>query len=429
MTMNQSYIYIFTSLQTKQIEELIASFDHIASLAGYQYKIKQISDHSDDISPSDYLLIPIDILSAQNISDNPDLKSIAKILPDENIILLSDGIELSDLPNNFENCPTLDLQLYFNDTETSKSQIVELITDIVLYINRKEKKQKKASVYLGPSDQNAAQALQATARELIHRGYTLVPDIANHPTKKLLDSHEVYFDMLSKVKLAVHFLSPKATLGFPDSLSTGLQLAKTTAKYAIENPGKLKRIIYIPYQESYESEAIEHAIEAIKQDNFILTNAELIQNPIEKFKSIVIAKLEEEKQDAIHVESGGIYFLSDNNIDQQLQNNILDLINKSGKHAIVRNNQLSHMDLLMQHQNNMVRCDSLVLCANSNIDWIYSIISDTKKAPGWGRTKPMQQKIIITNLEKAAIFPQEQEQFNVIGSEDLENLSSILNTF
>lgn len=430
---NSGTIFLYAEIVSGYIQKIVNIFDFVAKKSGLNYTIKAYDKTQSVLSDNDFLLVPVDELSLSNLRKSEFIQIAKNKLDERKIILLLDEIEHDVLPESLYFHPYLHLHYYLKQENTNEYanddiQIMLLIADILKYIQRNVNNSisNNFKVYLAPADSHSGQEYLALMRELLLQKIELIPEPFFHPSRSYIKNPDLFYKILSEVKLAVHFISFHNTVGFPEKLNDNLHILKLSSQYCKQNPDKpLQRIIYLTGDESAVDEGCVHAIETLKQDNDILIKGELIQNPIEKFKSIVIEKLNSNNEAIKQVKAEGNLYLLHNSDDKALIGKIIEITKRIGKTIHIANTKVGDNNLLIQHQELMVNCEDVIIIDNKSQQWLKSKMNDIKKAPGWGKKLPFKNKIFITDSHE---LPKIQgiNNFTHVSSNNLESLSQIL---
>ena len=434
--------YILKSFDNDQNEFIQTTFNYLSSVQEITNNIKIADSLKIKLSQDDFLIIVIDELSLEQITQNASNKEffLKKDFQNNQVVLILDDLSLHSLPEYLQYFQTFSLVNNENVSENeegsqnqsnkNKSNLFEIINDIVHYIKRvKLGIQKDAlTVYIGPSDDNTTLQYQKITRELLHRDYNIVPQVSNATAKELIENQEYFTNILKSADLSIHFIGHKSLMDYPEKTSSALKINEITANYCNTSEGELlQRIIYVPTEKEDSNELLSQKILQFKSDTKSLFNAEMIQTPVEKFKEVVLQKLRELSMPL------SVKTQTDDIVDD------IYLIYAPGQEKNIsvytewfkKNNisysksqiELDQLELLNYHQKKLTTCKGVVIFNNGNNEWLSRKLSDIKKSPGWGRKKPFKVKAIF-GINPESILKSNDNSFIII--DDNKKLNSAI---
>ena len=181
----------------------------------------------------------------------------------------------------------------------------------------------------------------------------------------------------------------------------------------------------MPGEKEDSNELLSQKILQFKSDTKSLFNAEMVQTPAEKFKEVVLQKLNElsmplsvktQADDVID----DIYFIYAPGQEKQISF-YTEWFTKNNINYSKSQIELDQLDLVNYHQKKLTTCKGVVIFNNGNIEWLSRKLSDIKKSPGWGRKKPFKVKAIF-GLNPESILKNNDNSFIII--DDNKKLNS-----
>ena len=125
--------------------------------------------------------------------------------------------------------------------------------------------------------------------------------------------------------------------------------------------------------------------------------AEVLETPLEDFKSIIRAELHDAIERKNLKETGGraVYFLYDKDDSSDVQPYV-DLIEKCGFHVLTPSFEGEVLQQRQKHIENLRAFDAAIIYkGKASEQWVRMKAMDLMKAPGFGRKKPVVAKAIL----------------------------------
>jgi len=286
------------------------------------------------------------------------------------------------------------------------STLVDLAYDIYnslysLTLNEKidDPRKEKQFIYLAETTIDQKDNRDILRRELHHQGYGILP-LAQLPDdgNKIPSVIQGY---LKRSVLSIHMMGAYYGEYVKNSKYSLIDLQNQLTKSHIEKSeenNKLMRIIWIPNDLKPADQRQSLYLKRLKRDE-AQEKTEIIEAPLEVFKSILNNKLEEINEPAkVTIKDKiKIYIIYENNERDNI-NKLISEINED-KYIIKDNNtDKSKNNLVTKHIENLVEADAVVIYkGNSDIEWLNSKIRDLIKAPGYGKTNPFLSIGIISD--------------------------------
>lgn len=176
-------------------------------------------------------------------------------------------------------------------------------------------------------------------------------------------------------------------------------------KMVMEKYPDLYQLIWIdPTREKtdLQQEAFIEGVKRMARDNF---KGEIIEAPLENFKTILISRiwaLQQIKSSPLFNDAGKkrLYLIHDLDNKDNAES-IIKRLRDSGFDAVGSDVNATDIEHIENHRRKLIECDVVMILDNHYHPWLKSMIRDIRKIPGLGRTKPLETKCLITNTEGA----------------------------
>lgn len=303
----------------------------------------------------------------------------------------------------------LDLTININDiSNVTWLKISDITYEIgkLLKIHKPKKNPTKDKIYFAETSNDQIFNRNNLIREFKHQGYKIVPD------KKLSSSIDEFSNNVQKLMeesvISIHLIG-----NYYAPLLDNIEISKVELQNDIfsevvsgqgNEKGSIQRLVLIPPNIKPKSEKQKNYIESFKRNIELHKNTEIIQAPLEDFKSIIQKRVdlvfnndEKKIEEISNSKNKRVYIInSDSN------NNTVDKLKESFKKQNIDclETQLSKnkIELIKQHQRNLIICDGVVIIYSAqNEQWLNSKLSDIIKSPGIGRKKQFLLKAIVVD--------------------------------
>lgn len=267
----------------------------------------------------------------------------------------------------------------------------------------------RKSIYLAETGHDLVVQKNIIRRELLRHGYNVLP---NHALSSSMEEMSKNIETeLKECSLSIHLIG-NSYGEIPEGSDRSIVDIKNkiAADISTQTKGKkneLSRLIWISPELNNISERQRSFIENIKRDTSSLEGAEILQTPLEDFKNIIRNELLEEagidKKLSGSIEQNGendgtkkVYLIHDK-IDEAETKSIRKQIEQSGCQVISPSFEGELLELREQHISNLKTFDAaLIFKGKVNDQWVRMKMLDILKAPGFGRSKPVLGKAIVT---------------------------------
>jgi hypothetical protein len=279
-------------------------------------------------------------------------------------------------------------------------KLVDLVYDIqnsleLLVDSDVQYVEKKKYVYLAETSFDQSENRDEIRRELQYLGYHILPLInlpndgekieslvKNYLNRSILSVHLMgafYGDLIKKSKHSLIDLQNKIVREYVENSDTGR-----------------KRIIWIPSDLKITDQRQSLYLNRLKRDES-KENTEIIEAPIEVFKTVLRNKLQElEQPGKIKSRSKKVYVVCESQHRSELTG-ICEMLKERNIEILESNPENQKTGLITTHKQNLVNADAvLIYQGNSHNLWLNSKVQDLVKAPGFGKDKPFLGIGIIT---------------------------------
>jgi len=283
-------------------------------------------------------------------------------------------------------------------------KLLDLSMEIKRLVNELSKNKKKEvfskSIFLAYTspDQNVNRLI--IEREIKQLGYNILD-----PSKSISSEHELrntINDSLNKSDLSIHIIGNSELPSAPGQDMSIIEYQnKLFVEYVNANKNaKIFRLVWIPPDIKPKTEKQRMYIESFMHQVEAMENTEIVQTPIEIFKTIIQRKLIDrpvmtaENIKSTDGNSKSVYIIyNDSAIDKV--NKISSEFEKKNITVLKTEKAQNNIETIRLHHKNLINCDVVLIFQNEdNRLWLNSKISDILKAPGIGRKKRYIAKAI-----------------------------------
>lgn len=292
--------------------------------------------------------------------------------------------------------------------ESLKNESWLKILDITLEIKKQIVDSKRVgkpneSIYIAETSSDQKSNRETLVREFNHIGYNVFPN--EELSNDMLDYSDNVHELMNKCFISIHIIGNTYSPLINNVEISKVELQNDIFSEVVAAKPELKRYVWIPPNIKPKSEKQRQYIESFKRNIELLKNTEIIQTPIEVFKSIIENSLRiKDKTEHLGKEVKGsahqAYIISNNNSTKKVS----ELSKELGKKNIGVLESLqsgSKIDLIHDHKNNLINSDFLFIYYSSdNEQWLNSKISDIIKSPGFGKQKEFKFKAVLVDTDK-----------------------------
>ncbi len=288
-------------------------------------------------------------------------------------------------------------------------KLVDLAFDIneLLYEQENNTKNVKPlfnrkSIYLAFTGNDLSVQRNIIRRELQRHGFKVLPD--HNLSTKLNDLTDEINKNLSECVFGIHLLGnsygdiPEGS----DRSVVDLQ-NKLASQIETKEGGKMQRLIWIKPDQKKSSDKQKTFLENLQRDVAALEGAEVLQTPLEDFKSIMREEIFAnenfgvQEEETFHVDKKklNVYLIYDK-IDKNSVSSTIKLLVKEGLNVIEPDFNKNLLEIRKGHLEKLKQLDlAIVFQEKVNTNWVRMKLLDLLKAPGLGRVKPIVGKAIL----------------------------------
>jgi hypothetical protein len=293
-------------------------------------------------------------------------------------------------------------------TQNRQKKFTDLVDKIEKFYQKADKNNipgsMKATVFLAETtaDQNGNREI--IKREIEQFGFKVLPE--NSLPEDAKEFKNAVESDLKKSNLSIHIIGQdygEIPIGEVHSfVDIQNKIASSIFREQINSSARFTRLIWISPDLKITSDLQNLYIKKLKEDFSGLNKAEILQMPLEAFKTFIINKLKaigftnisEGVQDGKKTKVYLIY--EKNDLDEVKV--IANWLQQNNYETLTSSFFENDKNALSNHRQNLVECDSVLIYKSGyNHSWLNSKLSDLLKAPGYGRKTPFSVKAIIVN--------------------------------
>jgi hypothetical protein len=283
------------------------------------------------------------------------------------------------------------------------SRLLDLVYDISSSIgssaiNADVYDQPKKNIYLGLTTVDQLQSRDDLRRELQHYGHNVLPQASMPMIGE--EFEKALINCLQQSDAVIELMGAQ----YGDILK-GTKYSLTDYQNRLirefqrkDTGSQLKRFIWIPQNNKISDQRQALYLKRLRRDD-PSENTEIIESPIETFKTIVAAKLENTN----HVPGfqseniSKIYLITEEESTKEAEE-LYSNLSLSGLRVVILD-YAEQIGIYARHLQSLRDSDAIVIYQSSaNLAWLNSKIRDIIKAPGIGKTVPFKKVVIVTKL-------------------------------
>jgi len=303
----------------------------------------------------------------------------------------------------------------------------------LLKIKKTKNTTKKDKIFFAETSPDQIHNRNYLIREFKHQGYNVIPEI--QLSDDMLEFSEQVQNYMGESILSVHLLGNQYA-----PLLKNIEISKVELQNDIFNEvvssndvekANLKRLVLIPPTLKARSEKQRNYIESFKRNIELHKNTEIIQTPLEKFKSIIQKRIDFElnngKKVIEDIAKGDFIYIIKDNLETKELNDLKASLKNQNIDFIETKTSRNKIELIKQHQKNLALCTGVIISYGSNnVQWLNSKLTDIIKSPGIGRKNPFLFKAIFTNqkIESKSFF--NMKDINILDSNDNKYMEIVL---
>lgn len=371
------------------------------------------------------LLIPV--MHTSYAASGKYLKFLGKIVADSSVTIEhfiridTSADDNEEMPDSVVNAASIELFESPEDSDQSQwigedspfywSRLLDLVAEIKTLTGHVAEAGVKGPgniIYLAQTAPDMGGNRNTIKRELVEHGFRVVPDADLKVHKKDIKSH--IQNLVDKSRMAIHLLGNSYGEAMKE---TGNSIAETQVQYITEyletiekDPAQfqqknLDRLIWIDPEFNPVDSKQEELISKLKRNIESLHRTEIIQTPIELFKTLVINRLrrhdyQDSKPDKGEKTGGKLIYIIHARDDQKEASELSRGLSSGGLATGMLDFEKGQKQLLNDHKKYLKECDSaIVYYSNPNRMWLRSKVMDLLKAPGLGRARSLETRLIL----------------------------------
>ena len=332
------------------------------------------------------------------------------------------------------------LSLTIENGEAYQNKYWLKIMDLVYHLSDidkglKSKETEKLAVYLALTTPDQANSRDVLKRELERHGLKVYP---NHTLELDADDLEDQISQqLRESMLSIHILGEQygeVIKGTEESLVV-LQnrIAAKYSKNKDKSDSSFERLLWLSPSSNLIEEDQEIFIDELNHNKDAIYGGEIIKAPIESLKSIISDKIDFLKLKQVDTNyNANVYLMADIS-DFDKSEGLLSELKLQGFSTSRPNYNLDQHEIMVSNRGYLAQSDvPVIYYGHINEYWLKMKLMDLSKAPGFGRPKPIEKKIIFNDTgspiedpvinESAIIFNgDKKELFELISSEIRNN--------
>jgi hypothetical protein len=319
-------------------------------------------------------------------------------------------------------------QRYRDKLEDVAWEIKELIEELdkpfngsdIQRVNPPEK-----TVYLAEATSDLYEVRENIRRELEQHKYTVLPDRCLPYLKKDGDFKDAVRDYLKRCKLSIHLVGNQYGL-IPEGEKRSITELQNELALDKCNSNQLTRLIWIPpdFDKTITDNRQKEYITNLQNDATQIQGTEFSYDHLEGFKTFIQKTLErinnppEEKK---WIEGPTRVYVVCDQQDRETVKLLDDCLYREGFEVMLPLFEGSETELREIHQDHLCLCDAmLIYYSHANELWLRTKLNDLRKAPGYGRTRPVRARAIFITGEKT----QQKEHFRTLEAQVIKKFGS-----
>jgi hypothetical protein len=253
------------------------------------------------------------------------------------------------------------------------------------------------TVYLAVAARDLQEAREQIRRELLERGYKVLPDAPFPECAQEIETAVRGF--LERSDLSVHLAGERYGMIPDGSESSIVEMQNALAAEHARVNSKWRRIIWIPEQARPATGRQEQFLRRLQEDAGAQHGAEVLRGALEDLKAAILEALEpmERTMPGPAPAAGGapwIYVIGDQKDDRAMEP-LADFLFEQGLEVRTPEFEGTEADVIRAHRHNLQVCDAaLIYYGAASPMWVDTKLSELKQAPGYGRVKPFLAKAV-----------------------------------
>lgn len=271
------------------------------------------------------------------------------------------------------------------------------------------------TIYLAETSFDMRDARDVVRRELLGHGHVVLPD---RPLPLVgTECEQAVRDELARASLSIHLIGRNYGL-IPEGARDSLVVIQNELAIERGQQADFSRLVWLPPDFASEEEKQLQFVDRLQTDVRIQAGADILQTPLEDFKSVVLDRLRPqpapppapelaaEAAAAAPAASGApaaeaaegllrIYMIYDQR-DGEAPQAVEDYLFQEGYEVIVPVFEGDEAEVRREHEESLSVCDGVLLYyGTANELWLRRKLREIQKAAALGRKKPISGKAIL----------------------------------
>lgn len=250
------------------------------------------------------------------------------------------------------------------------------------------------TIYLAEASFDLRDARDEVRRDLVQRGYTVLPDKPLPPTGP--DFREAVREYLQRSRLSVHLIGENYG-DIPKAESQSHVCLQTELAAERGSEAGFSRVIWMPVDLKAREDRQQQFIEYLQNDPGAQQGAEVMQNSLEDLKTIIGDKLAAKQEPDPRPAAEGplrIYLICDKQ-DFESISPLEDYLYNRGYELFLPALEGDEAQVREEHKENLLMCDACIIYYGKATDfWLRAKLRDLLKIAGYGRPAPIAARAI-----------------------------------
>jgi hypothetical protein len=249
-------------------------------------------------------------------------------------------------------------------------------------------------IFLAETTSELREQREAIKRDLQQHGYTVLPartlPMVESELKAILRSD------LARCRMSIHLVGSSYSF-VPEASSQSLLEIQNDLAIERGGQGGFSRLLWIPPGLQAKDERQQRVIEQLRMDPRIQKGADLLETPLEDFKTVIQERLKPitvplaapSRQAVPSKNLVQLYLIYDQR-DTEVASSWADFLFEEEFEVIRPVFEGDEAEVREYHEENLRSCDAaLILYGSAGECWLRRKLRELQKSAGYGRTKPM----------------------------------------
>lgn len=296
-------------------------------------------------------------------------------------------------------------------------KIIDITQELKAHLVQRKRKSDKI-IFIAETSLDQKNNRQSLLREFTHLGFRVVPD--TELPSDMMQFTEQASDLMNEAALSVHIIGNEYAPLLENIDVSKVEIQNDIFSEVAASNRLIKRFVWIPPNLKPKSEKQKQYIESFKRNIELLVNTEIVQAPIELFKSILKENLDvSENTNNItfdkQEQKGKTAYLIHSDDAENRAKEIKTILKKNNIQLLDNSNSTNKIEQIQQHKKNLVKCDLVfILYSSENEQWLNSKLNDIVKSPGFGKTKAFDLKVLLLDTDKKPMILSSLKDLQVI---------------